>query len=134
MIESLRLTDSNFESEVLESGLPVLVDFWGSWCPPCKMMEPVVKNLANELKGKVKVGKLNVDRNPVTRSRFDIAAVPTFMVFRSGNIEARSIGAKSKKQLLSMINDVPGEVRVQQPINEIGTSPPKRLGRIPRSK
>jgi len=103
MNECLRLTDKNFKEEVLESKMPVFVDFWGSWCPPCKMIEPLINDLAQDLDGKVTVGKLNVDQNPRTRSMFEISAAPTFIVFKDGKVISRAIGAKSKNQLLEMI-------------------------------
>ncbi len=105
MSESLRFTDENFKREVLDGELPVFVDFWGSWCPPCKMVEPVVEELAAEFAGKVKIGKLNVDRNPAVRSEFQIKAAPTFILFRNGKILKRAIGSHSKKQLLKIIQD-----------------------------
>ena len=86
MNKSFRFTDENFSREGLDSELPVLVDFWGSWCPPCKMVEQVVNELANEFAGKVKVGKLNIDQNPTTRSKFKITAAPTFILFEKGKI------------------------------------------------
>ena len=105
MSESLRFTDENFKREVLDGDLPVFVDFWGSWCPPCKMVEPVIEELAAEFAGKVKIGKLNVDRNPAVRSEFQIKAAPTFILFRNGKILKRAIGSHSKKQLLEIIQD-----------------------------
>ena len=103
MSECLRLTDKNFEKEVIESTLPVFVDFWGSWCPPCKMIEPIMDQLAQEFNGIVKVGKLNVDQNPEVRSMFNIAAAPTFILFKEGKILQRVIGSRSKKQLKQII-------------------------------
>lgn len=116
MNECLRLTDKNFKEEVLESKIPVFVDFWGSWCPPCKMLEPVIDSLAHDLVGKVKVGKLNVDQNPQMRSMFEVAAAPTFIVFKYGKVISRAIGAKSKKQLLEMIETTLAEVKAKQEI------------------
>lgn len=103
MNKSLRFTDENFRREVVNSELLVLVDFWGSWCPPCKMVEPVIDELANELDGRVKVGRLNIDQNPAVRSMFEITAVPTFILFKYGQIIERVVGARSKKQLLQMV-------------------------------
>ncbi len=99
----VRLTDKNFKEEVLESEMPVFVDFWGSWCPPCKMIEPVIDELAEQLRSTVKVGKLNIDQNPKIRSMFTISAAPTFIVFQYGKVTSRAIGAMSKRQLLEMI-------------------------------
>jgi thioredoxin 1 len=99
------LTDNNFKKEVLESELPVLVDFWASWCPPCKMTEPVLVDLSRELDGRIKVGKINVDQNPQTASDFQIMGVPTFMLFKNGRILKQETGARSKQQLLNMIKE-----------------------------
>jgi thioredoxin 1 len=100
----LELTDANFRKEVLESNIPVLVDFWASWCPPCKMVEPVIKELASKYAGKVKVGKINVDRNPITVSRYDIKGVPTFMLFKEGKVIQRQTGAQSMEQLEEILS------------------------------
>lgn len=103
MSECLRLTDKNFKQEVLDSKSPTLVDFWGSWCPPCQMVEPVMNELAIELDKTVKVAKLNVDQNPAIRSMFNISAAPTFILFKDGQVLRRIMGARSKKQLVEMI-------------------------------
>ena len=121
MSECLRLSDNNFQKEVLESELPVFVDFWGSWCPPCKMIEPIIDQLAHNLKGQVKVCKLNVDQNPATRSKFNVAAAPTFIIFNSGKVIGRTVGAKSKKQLLEMIEAVIAQTKVKQAIAAISS-------------
>lgn len=97
------LNASNFEKEVLKADLPVLVDFWASWCPPCKMVEPVVEELERELAGRVKVGKLNVDQNPGVAARYDIKGVPAFVLFVGGKEVARRVGAHSKAQLLQFL-------------------------------
>jgi thioredoxin 1 len=99
----LTFTDDNFKEEVLDSDIPVLVDFWASWCPPCKMMEPVIKKLAEEYAGKIKIGKLNVDQNPKIASKYKIRGVPTFLIFNSGKIVGRRTGAQSKEQLEQML-------------------------------
>ncbi len=106
MGQVVRLTDANFEREVLESDIPVLVDFWASWCPPCKMVEPVMADLATHYDGQIKVGKLHVDRNPKTRNRYNILGVPTFALFRGGKVVAQKTGAQSKKQLQQMLAEV----------------------------
>ena len=98
-----RFTDANFKEEVLDCKIPVLVDFWGSWCPPCKMVEPVIDELTLELDGKIKVGKINVYHNCKVGAMFDISGVPTFILFKQGKILRREIGARSKQQLLEMI-------------------------------
>jgi len=99
----MHLTDANFEEEVLASGVPVLVDFWASWCPPCKMMEPVIEELAEAYGGQIRMGKMNVDRNPKTAFRYQIKGVPTFALFCSGEIVLQRTGAQSKDQLRRMI-------------------------------
>jgi len=99
------LNTNNFDVEVLEETLPVLVDFWASWCPPCKMVEPVVEELERELAGKVKVGKLNVDQNPGIADRYHIKGVPTFILFVRGREVARRVGAQSKDQLRRFLEE-----------------------------
>ncbi len=127
MSECLRLTDNNFEKEVIESKLHVFVDFWGSWCPPCKMAEPVVNKLANEFAGKVKVGKLNIDQNPATRSKFEIAAAPTFILFKKGKALERVVGSRSKNQLTQMIENSLASLKANRPVRAIiGTVPEKQ--------
>ena len=105
MKKAITLNSKNFRQEVLESEIPVLVDFWGSWCPPCKMVEATIEELAEDLDGKVKVGKLNVDQNPALRNEYSIIGLPTFILFRDGHIISNGVGARSKQQLLSMIRE-----------------------------
>ena len=105
MQQELILTDKSFKQEILESEIPVLVDFWASWCPPCKMIEPVISQMADELNGKIKVRKINVDQNPETAADFSIAGVPTFILFNQGKEMKREVGARSRQQLLRMIVD-----------------------------
>lgn len=100
------LTDVDFETEVLDANLPVLVDFWASWCPPCKMVEPIMDALAEEYDGRLKVGKLNVDLNPRVRSQYRIIGVPTFVVFNAGEEVQRRVGAQSKIQLQELLSEV----------------------------
>lgn len=99
----MEFTAKNFEKEVLKSNIPVLVDFWASWCPPCKVVEPVLEELAQEYLGKTKIGKLNVDRNPGLGAKYEITGVPTFIIFKDGEIKDRAMAAKSKGELIKMI-------------------------------
>lgn len=92
----LTITTANFESEVLKSDLPVLVDFWATWCGPCKMTEPVVDEIAKEFAGKVKVGKVDVDQNPALSQQFNVMSIPTFIVFKGGQPVGSLIGAQPK--------------------------------------
>jgi len=105
MKHCLRLRHINFKAEVLGSNIPVLVDFWSSWCPPCKMNEPVINELAEELEGKIKVCEINIDQNPGIGQEYNISGVPTFILFKEGKILKRAAGAHSKKQLLELIKE-----------------------------
>ncbi|BCA78506.1 thioredoxin [Desulfuromonas sp. AOP6] len=99
----LQLTDDNFESEVLKSSVPVLVDFWASWCAPCKAIAPVVDGLAAEYEGKVKVAKVNVDENPATPGQYGVRGIPTIILFKDGKVLDQVVGAVPKNQLESLI-------------------------------
>lgn len=98
-------TDENFTKEVLESGLPVLVDFWAQWCGPCKMIAPVVEELAKEYAGKVSIGKLDVDANPATAGAYGVMSIPTLIFFKSGQVCGQLVGALSKAQLKRKIEE-----------------------------
>jgi len=98
------VTDTNFKSEVLESSLPVLVDYWAEWCGPCKMIAPILEDIAKDYNGKLKVAKLNIDDNQKTPGEFGIRGIPTLMLFKGGNIEATKVGALSKSQLTAFID------------------------------
>jgi thioredoxin 1 len=105
--EELRVTDNNFEEEVINSLVPVLVDFWGSWCIPSQMMIPVLNRLSEEYKNrKVKIRKLNIDQNPIMRDKYKILGCPTFILFKDGQELRRAVGAQSDNQLREIINTV----------------------------
>ena len=96
-------TDQNFEEEVLESKIPVLVDFWAAWCGPCQMMEPVIEEIAKELEGKAKVGKLNVDENPKIAEKYGIMSIPTLILFREGKAVKTLVGFRNKEEILNYL-------------------------------
>lgn len=99
----IKVTDSNFEETVIQSPLPVLLDCWASWCGPCKMMAPVMDELAEDWKGKIKVAKLNVDDNKLVSARFRISSIPTFLAFDGGKITSSLVGAVSKNELRKLM-------------------------------
>lgn len=99
----IKLTDQNFEQEVLHADLPVLVDFWASWCGPCRMLAPVIAEIAEEYAGKVKVGKVNVDEQPNLANRYGIASIPTVMLFKNGEVINTSLGYRPKNDLETML-------------------------------
>ncbi len=98
------LTDESFQNEVLESPKPVLVDYWAEWCGPCKMIAPILTEIADEYEGKIKIAKLNIDDNPQTPPKYGIRGIPTLMLFKDGNVEATKVGALSKSQLTAFID------------------------------
>jgi thioredoxin 1 len=98
------VTDDTFEPEVLQAQTPVLVDYWAEWCGPCKMIAPILDEVAKEYAGKLKVAKLNIDSNQATPPKYGIRGIPTLMLFKNGNVEATKVGAVSKSQLTAFID------------------------------
>jgi thioredoxin 1 len=103
---ALELTDSNFEELVLKSDKPVLVDFWAEWCGPCRMVAPIVNELAAEYEGKAVVGKLDVDSNPEVAQKFGIRNIPTILFFKNGEVADKQVGAVPKSMLVSKIDNL----------------------------
>ena len=104
MSKKLEFTDSNFEAEVITSQLPVLVDFWAPWCGPCKILDPVVEEIAGLFEGKLKVGKMNTDDNRDTAAKYGIMSIPTIIIFKDGKVQERIVGAQPKKTIVEKIN------------------------------
>jgi thioredoxin 1 len=98
------ITDDSFEPEVLQSEVPVLVDYWAEWCGPCKSIAPILEVVAREYDGRLKVAKINVDENQVVPARFGIRGIPTLMLFKNGNVEATRVGALTKSQLTAFLD------------------------------
>ncbi len=106
MSKTLPLKDAEYSAEVVESALPVLVDFWATWCGPCQMMGPIIDSVAEEYDGKVKVMKCNVDENPATPSKFGIRGIPTLLLFNKGEVVDRVVGAVPKGQVENLLKKV----------------------------
>lgn len=102
-MEVINITKDNFEAEVQNSDLPVLTDFWASWCGPCRMISPIVEEIAEEQTGKIKVGKINVDEEQELASQFNVMSIPTLIFFKNGNVEQTLVGARPKEDLLAAL-------------------------------
>ena len=100
----IHVTDDSFDSEVLKSDVPVLVDYWAEWCGPCKMIAPILEDVVGEYSGRLKIAKLNIDDNPATPPKFGIRGIPTLILFKDGDVEATKVGALSKSQLTAFID------------------------------
>ena len=111
MKPTVEINETNFENEVLLSNQPVLVDFWAEWCGPCKMLAPVLEEIANEQAGRIKIAKVNVDENPVLATRFGIQSIPTLLYFANGEMRDQTIGVVSKRAIVSKLEKlaVPAE-------------------------
>ena len=100
----VHVTSENYEKEVLQSDKPVLIDFWASWCMPCKMMAPVLDEIANELGDNIKIGKVNVDEETALATEYGVMSIPTFIVFRNGEAYARTVGVQEKKKIIDILS------------------------------
>ncbi len=106
MSQTIEFNDSNFENEVLKSDKPCLVDFWAEWCGPCRMVGPIVEEIAEEYADKLKVGKLNVDQNSQTAAKYGIMSIPTLLIFNGGKVVDQIVGAMPKKQFVERIKKI----------------------------
>jgi len=104
--KTITVTDANFEKEVIKSDIPVLVDFWAEWCMPCKMVTPILKEIAEEMEGKIKIAKLNVDNSPQSAGQYGIRSIPSLLIFKSGSVVEQIIGALPKNTIQQKIDNV----------------------------
>ncbi|MCH8894822.1 MAG: thioredoxin TrxA [Proteobacteria bacterium] len=100
----IHTSDDNFEADVIKSEVPVLLDFWAEWCAPCKMIAPILTEIAEEYKGRLKIAKLNIDENPSIPPKFGIRGIPTLILFKNGTVEGQKVGALSKSQLTAFLD------------------------------
>ena len=103
-MNEVRLTKNNFKDEVLNSDIPILVDFWATWCGPCRMVAPIVEEIADEYDGRIKVGKVNVDEEPELSMQFRVASIPTLMVFKNGKLVNTAVGYRPKADILALFD------------------------------
>jgi len=108
----VHVSDESFAREVLQADVPVLIDYWAEWCGPCKMIAPILDELAEEYGARIKVAKLNIDDNPETPPKYGIRGIPTLMIFKDGNVEATKVGAVSKSQLTDFVENSIGNARL----------------------
>ena len=100
----IHTSDDSFEADVIKSEMPVLLDFWAEWCAPCKMIAPILTEIAEEYKGRLKIAKLNIDENPSIPPKFGIRGIPTLILFKNGTVEGQKVGALSKSQLTAFLD------------------------------
>ena len=103
---TINVSDDSFDQDVLQADLPVLVDFWAEWCGPCKMIAPILDEIAQSFAGKVTIAKINVDQNSKTSAKYGVRGIPTLILFKDGNVEATKVGALSKSQLTDFLNEL----------------------------